>query len=377
MEELIEKYKLLFRQWLLSGRIPEHQEILKHIVLGLTEEISSEVWQKFHQTAHEWNNNIWNLNYFNQFLSTSFEELVFYHHLKMGIFGHGKFTLHDLILDQNDYNIFLETLAIRAKQSWNYSSPFCSFQFDIHQQSYRFSLVHPSLSPKNEAQIFIRKQHVTGHKLEKFVSNDEETKILKYLIASKANFVVSGSTGSGKSSLLQALLNENEVQENTIILEDTPEITLQKPGVINLLAQDNFANKSLKDLCAYVLRMRPERLVVGELRSKEIVPFILLMNTGHKGLMSTLHANDAKEALHRLVTLFLLYNDKMDMPYELALKLITTNIDYVIHLENKKIKEIIRVIGSDGATALFDKVISKEGRDEESLLAHGPFLWAQ
>jgi Flp pilus assembly CpaF family ATPase len=176
---------------------------------------------------------------------------------------------------------------------------------------------------------------------------------------------------------MQAMLNENETPENTIILEDTPEITLQKPGVINLLAQDNFANKSLKDLCAYVLRMRPERLVVGELRSKEIVPFILLMNTGHKGLMSTLHANDAKEALHRLVTLFLLYNDKMDMPYELALKLITSNIDYVIHLENKKIKEIIRVIGSDSSTALFDKIISREDPGEESLPDHVPCLWAQ
>jgi|GEM_PF-462430 len=377
MDELLKKYKKYFKEWLLSGRVPEHQELLKEIIAGLAEEISSSDWQKFHLIAQNWNDTIWNLKFLDPFLERPFEELVFYHHQKLGIFVHGHFSLQDLNLDENDYMVFLETLAIKAKQSWNFSSPFSSFQFELNNQSYRFALVHPSLSTKGEAQIFIRRQSVRGHALENFSKNKHEEETLNFLVNQKANFVISGSTGSGKTSLLQALLNHHQYAENTIILEDTQEITLQKPGVINLLASENTPNKSLKDLCAYVLRMRPERLVVGELRSKEIVPFILLMNTGHKGLMSTLHANSAKEALHRLVTLFLLYNDNMDMPYELALKLITNNIDYVVHLENKKVKEVIKVIGADGAIALFEQIIGPEDQYEASSLNHAPYLKAQ
>ena len=102
--------------------------------------------------------------------------------------------------------------------------------------------------------------------------------------------------------------------------------------------------------------MSPDRLIVGEMRSTEVVPFLLAMNTGHKGLMSTIHASSAVDALSRISLLFSLFSESNDISFALVTKLVCKNVDYVIHMEHKKIVEICKVIGSDAETPFYERL---------------------
>ena len=155
---------------------------------------------------------------------------------------------------------------------------------------------------------------------------------------------------------MRALMDLIPHEEHIIVLEDTYEILNQHPSQTSFLANKEQNNKSLKDYCAYSLRMTPDRLIVGEMRSTEVVPFLLAMNTGHKGLMSTIHASSAVDALSRISLLFSLFSDSKDISFSLVTKLVCKNIDYVIHLEHKKITEIARVIGSDAETPFYERL---------------------
>ena len=157
---------------------------------------------------------------------------------------------------------------------------------------------------------------------------------------------------------MRSLINLIDHHEHLIVLEDTYEILNAHPGQTSLLANKEQANKSLKDYCAYSLRMSPDRLIVGEMRSTEVVPFLLAMNTGHKGLMSTIHASSAVDALARISLLFSLFSEGSDISFSLVTKLVCKNVDYVIHMEHKKIIEICRVIGSEGETPFYERVYS-------------------
>ncbi len=112
----------------------------------------------------------------------------------------------------------------------------------------------------------------------------------------------------------------------------------------------------MNEYLSYSLRMSPDRIILGEIRSKEVESSLLAMNTGHNGFLTTIHANSAKDALTRLALLFKIYSAK-DLSYELILKLVTQNIDYVIHMEDKKILEIIDVFGSNQENVFFEKIL--------------------
>ena len=105
------------------------------------------------------------------------------------------------------------------------------------------------------------------------------------------------------------------------------------------------------------MRMRPQRLILGELRGREVIPFLLAMNTGHRGLLSTLHANSAVDAIERVATLFSLYSSQ-EIPYQHLLKMITQNIDAVIFLERGEIKEAISVLGQEKGHIFYESLLN-------------------
>ncbi|MEX1098909.1 MAG: ATPase, T2SS/T4P/T4SS family, partial [Bacteriovoracaceae bacterium] len=123
--------------------------------------------------------------------------------------------------------------------------------------------------------------------------------------------------------------------------------------VTRLVARDERPD-DLKSFMSHAMRMSPERIVLGELRSGEVEPYLLAMNSGHKGVLSSIHANSALDAIHRVALLARLYSSN-PLEYELVLKLVCQNIDAVVYMENKKVKEIIEVFGSEGNQIFYEK----------------------
>lgn len=198
---------------------------------------------------------------------------------------------------------------------------------------------------------------------------------LELLVRAKYNIFISGGTGSGKTTFLNALSNYIPKDERVITIEDSAE--LQITGVDNLVSMETRnANTSgegqitIRDLIKSSLRMRPERIVVGEVRGGEALDMLQAMNTGHDGSLSTGHANSTEDMLSRLETMVL--QGASGLPLEAIRQQIGSAIDIIIHLsrlrdKTRKTMEITEVVGyKDGKIILNPLYVFEE--DENSTL---------
>jgi type IV secretory pathway ATPase VirB11/archaellum biosynthesis ATPase len=257
---------------------------------------------------------------------------------------------HDI--QDNDFELMLKVLTLQNSIQWNYSVPFCSFYFNHNNTNLRVSLVHKSLTSNNLPKGFFRILNKSTIPLSLYSKSED----LSSFIRKKKNILIAGATGSGKTTLINSLLSQIEQKEHTLILEDTFELISPNSKTTRLLANDR---SDLDTLLTYGLRMSPDRIVLGELRSKEVTTFIQAMNTGHKGILSTIHANTASDALSRVALLFSMYSET-SLSYELVLKLVCQNIDHVIYIEDKKITEVIDVFGSENSQVFFESLFKKK-----------------
>lgn len=256
---------------------------------------------------------------------------------------------------ENWLNLIAQVYTIDAGVEWNIAKPFASFEKTIREHKLRISIVHPELTPNKQVKMNLRFLDGQSIQLEQF-GNLSQLSTLNNIIKNKDNVLVVGPTGSGKTTLLNAMVKKTDQNEHLVILEDTQEITAPHANTTQLIAQ-NKENYSLEDYCKYAMRLSPNRLVLGEIRSSEVTPFILLMNSGHKGLMASLHANSAKDALTRMATLMSYYS-KLQSDYNQLLKIIAQAVDYVVYVEAGKIKEMIKVNGSDNGVIYFEDACS-------------------
>ncbi|MGZ3662428.1 MAG: CpaF family protein, partial [Bdellovibrionota bacterium] len=177
-------------------------------------------------------------------------------------------------------------------------------------------------------------------------------------VAEKKNIFVCGGTGSGKTSLLGALLAEVPPTQRILALEDVAELRVNHPHFLSLEArppnQEGEGELPLARLLRESLRMRPDRLVIGECRGPEALDLLMALNTGHRGSLGTIHANSARDALHRLETLALLGAENLR---EGAVKtLVASSIHVVVHLEKgpqgRRLTGIAEVKGLEGGNYL-------------------------
>lgn len=143
--------------------------------------------------------------------------------------------------------------------------------------------------------------------------------------------------------------------EHTIIIEDTKEIKTSKHMNVTRLLTQKVAGKTAQDYLAYSMRLSPDRIMMGEIRSNEIISLILALNTGHRGLLATIHANDVPDTINRMAMLFSLYGPKQ-FENQHIMKLICHNIDYVVYLKDKKITQIGKILGSDKGRIMYELV---------------------
>jgi len=222
----------------------------------------------------------------------------------------------------------------------------------------RVNAIIPPIVP--EPSISIRKFVSSYSSLDLLVKNGSLTQemaaFLKLCVVGKLNVLVSGATGSGKTTLLNALTHYIPEAERIVTVEDSMELDIQKPNVVRMVTrQSNVEGKgqvTQRDLVVNALRMRPDRIVVGEVRSSEVWDMLTAMNTGHSGSLTTVHANSAQDALYRLETMAMLTG------YEVSERtlwtIISRSLDLVVHLNrfatgDRKMVSVMEIgLGADG-----------------------------
>jgi pilus assembly protein CpaF len=201
--------------------------------------------------------------------------------------------------------------------------------------------------------------------------------LLRELLRERCNLVVSGATSSGKTSLVAALLGEVDASQRVLVVEDTAELPLQHPHAVRLEARpstiDGPGQVDLAQLVRTALRLRPDRIVVGEVRGDEVLALVQAMNTGHDGSMSTCHANGPADALLRLESLVL--QAAPTWPLAAIRHQLARSIDIVVHVERhadgrRRVTEIAEVVapsaaivseGFDGPTVRALAVVDGDG----------------
>jgi pilus assembly protein CpaF len=193
--------------------------------------------------------------------------------------------------------------------------------------------------------------------------------LLRAMVESRLNIVVSGGTGSGKTTFLNILSNFIPEGERIVTIEDAAELSLGQDHVVRLESRPaNLEGKgsiSIRELVKNSLRMRPDRIVVGECRSGEALDMLQAMNTGHDGSLTTLHANTPRDALARLETLVLMAG--FDLPIRAIREQIASAVDAVVQIERmrdgtRKCTSITEVVGMEGDVVTIQELIKYQSR---------------
>lgn len=250
----------------------------------------------------------------------------------------------------------------------------------------RVHVVIPPVSLEGPV-ITIRKFQKGGMTMERLIACDEFpaglAAVLACLVKSRYSILISGATNSGKSSLLNALAEYIETDERIITIEDSAELQLTHVDNLVRLETRNANTEGLneitmKDLIKASLRMRPSRIIVGEVRGEEAVSMLQALSTGHRGSFSSIHGNSCRDALRRLETMVLM---GMDIPLLAVQGLIASSVDILIHLSRlpsgkRKITEIYELLDfHEQDYRLNPLFLYREKRGEEGRLeVHKPLI---
>ncbi len=232
----------------------------------------------------------------------------------------------------------------------------------------RINAIIPPLAVKGPV-LTIRKFKKSMDNIETLIGNGTLTpymaRFLQACVEAKLNIIVCGGTGSGKTTLLNILSNFIGANERIITIEDAVELRLKQQHVISLETRnvnyDNDGEVTIRDLVRNSLRMRPDRIIVGEVRGKEAFDMLQAMNTGHDGSLTTLHANSPSDALNRLETMILM--SEMDIPLKAIRGYIDKALDLVVNVERlsdgrRKVTSISEIVGFDGENIILKEIFA-------------------
>ncbi len=213
------------------------------------------------------------------------------------------------------------------------------------------SLVGPTLTIR----IFAKTPLTVDNLIEFGTVTNEAIEFLKACVVAKVNVIISGGTGSGKTTLLNIMSGFIPDGERIVTIENAAELQLRQEHVVTLEARppniEQRGEVTIRDLVVNSLRMRPDRIIVGEVRAGEALDMLQAMNTGHEGSMTTLHANSPRDMLSRLETMVLMAG--MELPHRAIREQIASAVDLVVHEDrmrdgSRKITSISEIQGMEG-----------------------------
>lgn len=290
----------------------------------------------------------------------------------------GKLTLTDIHFRDNEHVMNIAQRIVTAiGRRVDESSPICDARL---KDGSRVNVIAPPLSLKG-CSISIRKFSKKKITLDIMASqnniSDQVCKLLKIAGAVRLNLIISGGTGSGKTTLLNAVSRMIDHGERIVTIEDAAELQLQQPHVVPLETRpanlEGDGEINMRDLVKNALRMRPDRIILGEVRGGEAMDLLQAMNTGHDGSMGTLHANNPREALTRLENMVNMGGVKL--PSHAIRHQIASAVQLIIQIQRmrdgiRRVTHVTEVIGMEGEVIITQDLYTFQfqGEDENGRL---------
>jgi pilus assembly protein CpaF len=260
--------------------------------------------------------------------------------------GQGLEKTKTTFLNEESVRSLAQKLALSTGRRLDQSQPYVDAQLTKIIRLH--AVLTPIASPGTVISLRIHRPQILS--LIELVSNkiitNTQKDFLTKLIDDKKSFVICGGTGSGKTTLLNSLLSDVNRNQRILIIEDSRELNPQHPHVVSLEGRpaniEGMGLITMKDLIKQSLRMRADRLIIGEVRGAEVIDWLSALNTGHTGSAGTIHANSIHEVITRFESLGLMAG----LSKEAIHSQLQTTLDYVIHIErNADGKRQVRAIG--------------------------------
>lgn len=284
--------------------------------------------------------------------------------------------------DEDHLMQILERIVARVGRRLDESSPMVDARLP---DGSRLNAIIPPLSLKGPA-LSVRRFSATPLTIDRLVELNavprELAHVLDAAVQGKLNILVAGGTGSGKTTLLNCLSGFIPDHERIVTIEDAAELRLQQRHVLPLETRPpNLDGKnavSMRDLTRNALRMRPDRILIGECRGPEALDMLQAMNSGHEGSLTTLHANSPRDALTRLETMLLMAG--FDVPLKALRRQIASAVHLIVQAERlaggaRKVTALTEVVGMEGDVIVTQDIFlyQQQGIDEQGR-AHGRFI---
>ncbi len=274
-------------------------------------------------------------------------------------------------VNEKQLNTIAKRIASNVGRRIDESKPLCDARL---MDGSRVNIVIPPLAIDGTS-ISIRKFKEQKIKLENLAEfgamSVEMAKLLSIASHCKCNILISGGTGSGKTTLLNALSGFIGETERIVTIEDAAELQLQKPHIVRLETRqasvEGTGEITARDLVINALRMRPDRIIVGECRGGEAFEMLQAMNTGHDGSMSTLHANTPRDAIARTESMVMMAT--ASLPISAIRRTIVSAVDLIVQVKrlhdgSRKVMYISEIIGMEGDSVVMEDIFRYEASSE-------------
>lgn len=311
-------------------------------------------------------NSVWNL-LFELSTKSGITEVIINQPNNIYIERAGEFIRLNVKLDRYDIDSFIQDVADFNAKTFDDVNPVLDGRLPdgsrINIISDAFSMNCPAITIRKYLKSIKNFDSSAGI----FGTNDKIIAFLKSLVYAKQNLMISGGTGVGKTTFLNLMLQEIPPSNRVISIEDTRELSFNLPNTVRLESRQNYesgANLSIRDLVKNALRMRPDRIIIGEVRGGEVFDLMQAMNTGHEGSMASIHANTPADCLNRMENLFMLAG--YDIPIKVIRSQMSSAIDFIIQIGRNKsgareIKQVTEVSNMEADKITMQDIIVNKG----------------
>jgi pilus assembly protein CpaF len=289
---------------------------------------------------------------------------------------HGLLELTDINFHDDDHLMLtIERILSRLGRRVDESNPMADGRLP---DGSRVNVIVPPLAIKGPT-MSIRRFMRSILDVNELVMNgaliEEAAEFLKLAVEGQLNIIVSGGTGSGKTTMLNCLSQHIAENERVITIEDTAELQLNQLHVVSLEARtantEGRGSVSIRDLVRNSLRMRPDRVIIGEVRGAEALDMLQAMNTGHDGSLATLHSNSPRDTLARMETMMLMA--ELDLPQKVLREQIASAVNLIVHVNrypdgSRKVANITEITGIDNDTVLLQDIFVTHRQNDQMVM---------